>query len=193
MSPSISATNANLLMQSDYFIVPCSPDYYCSMAINSLSEVIPTWNKTYERLKNHSVFSEAIYRLPDTPPKFIGTISQRFKLRNGTPSRAFQQWIDRININVNTNLVPSLKQNNMIIDEEKFHEVATPEEPYNIINLPDFNALIAQSQKYNVPIFALTPEQIEQVGKILEVSESSRDEFHETFTKLAQTEIALTS
>ena len=28
MSPSISATNANILMESDYFIIPCAPDYF---------------------------------------------------------------------------------------------------------------------------------------------------------------------
>ncbi|SOB90295.1 AAA domain-containing protein [Ureibacillus xyleni] len=193
MSPSVSATNANLLMQSDYFIVPCSPDYFCNMAINSLSKVIPNWNKTYDNLKKHPVFSEAIYKLPNTRPKFIGTIQQRYRPRNGGPARAFKQWIDRINENVNTSLVPILKENEMIIKDNLFKEVGTPEEPYNIINLADFNGLIAQSQKYNVPIFALTPEQIEQVGRVLENSENSRDEFHKTFTRLAQIVIGLTS
>lgn len=41
MSPSISATNANILMQSDYFIIPCAPDYFCYMAIESLIRVFP--------------------------------------------------------------------------------------------------------------------------------------------------------
>lgn len=193
MSPSVSATNANLLMQSDYFIVPCSPDYFCNMAINSLSKVIPIWNKTYETLRSHPVFSQAIYKLPNTKPKFIGTILQRYRPRNGGPARAFQRWIDRINSNVNTNLVPVLRQNNMIIEESKFATVGTPQEPYNIINISDFNGLIAQSQKYNVPIFALTSEQIEQVGRVLENSENSRDEFYRTFTQLANIVIGLTA
>jgi cellulose biosynthesis protein BcsQ len=193
MSPSVNSTNANLLMQSDYFIVPCSPDYFCNMAINSLSKIIPVWNKTYENLRSHSVFEEAIYKLPDIKPKFIGTILQRYRPRNGGPARSFQQWIDRINENVNTNLVPVLKQNNMIIDETKFAQITTPQEPYNITNISDFNGLIAQSQKYNVPIFALSSMQIEQVGKVLGNMENSRDEFYKTFTQLATTIIELTS
>ena len=36
MSPSISATNANIFMQSDYFIIPCAPDYFCYMAVEAL-------------------------------------------------------------------------------------------------------------------------------------------------------------
>lgn len=193
MSPSVSATNANLLMQSDYFIVPCSPDYFCDMAINSLSKIIPIWNDTYEKLKSHPVFKEAVYKLPDTRPKFIGTILQRYRIKNRGAARAFQRWIDKINSNVNTNLAPVLRKNGMIIDEKKFAKISIPQEPYNIINISDFNGLIAQSQKYNVPIFSLTSDQIEQVGKVLKNSENSRDEFHRTFTKLANTVIDLTS
>ena len=193
MSPSVSATNANLLMQSDYFLVPCSPDYFCNMAINSISKVIPTWNKIYNNLRSQEIFKEAIYKLPNTTPKFIGTILQRYRPRNGKAVRSFQQWIDRINLNVNSNLVPALKHHNMVIDEDKFKKIGTPAEPYNIINISDFNGLIAQSQRYNVPIFTLSPEQIEQVGSVLENMENSRDEFHRLFTQLANTIIALTS
>lgn len=39
MSPSISATNANIFMQCDYFIVPCAPDYFCYMAIEALTSI----------------------------------------------------------------------------------------------------------------------------------------------------------
>lgn len=193
MSPSVSATNANLLMISDYFIVPCSPDYFCDMAINSLSKIIPMWNKTYESLRENSVFNQAMYRLPNKKPKFIGTILQRYRPKNGAPARAFQSWIDRINLNVNTNLVPVLEENNMIVDQSKFTKIGTQEEPYNIVNIADFNGLIAQSQKYSVPIFALTAEQIEQVGKVLQNSENSRDKFHATFTELANVVTVLTA
>ncbi|MDQ9792070.1 hypothetical protein RFY12_07910, partial [Acinetobacter baumannii] len=40
MSPSISATNANILMQSDYF---------CYMAIESLVSIFPKWCETYKK------------------------------------------------------------------------------------------------------------------------------------------------
>ncbi|AZB42323.1 ParA family protein [Bacillus sp. FJAT-42376] len=193
MSPSVSATNSNILMQSHYFIVPCSPDYFCNMAINSLSKVIPSWYDTYNSLTSHSVFKDAVYKMPETKPKFIGTILQRYRPRNGAPARAFQQWINRINSNVNENLVPVLKKNGMIINEDKFSKLGLSEEPYNITNMADFNGLIAQSQKYNVPVFALTSDQIEQVGRVLDTSEKSRDEFHKTFVNLANNVVSLTS
>ncbi|MGM9396691.1 ParA family protein [Flavonifractor plautii] len=45
MSPSISATNANILMQSDYFFIPCAPDYFCYMAIESLSDTFQSGDR----------------------------------------------------------------------------------------------------------------------------------------------------
>ncbi|MVT09676.1 ParA family protein [Chitinophaga tropicalis] len=193
MSPSVSATNANLLMLSDYFIIPCSPDYFCNMAISSLTSVLPTWFATYSTVKTHPAFQDALYKFPSTIPKFIGTIQQRYRPRNGEPAKSFQSWINRINQNVINGLVPALRKTNMIIDEERFREVAAPEEPYNLVNIADFNSLIAQSQKYNTPIFSLTDQQIEQVGNILENMKDSRDKFNKTFTDFAEAVIGLTN
>ncbi|MGG4011050.1 ParA family protein [Bacillus smithii] len=193
MSPSVSATNANLLMQSDYFIVPCSPDYFCNMAINSLTRVLPEWKNIYDNIRSLSIFRNAEYSFPNTIPKFIGTILQRYRPKNGAPARSFQSWINKINRNVITNLVPTLRKHNMLVQEEKFRTIGSGSEPYNLINISDFNGLIAQSQKYNVPVFALSEEQIEQSGKVLSNSINSRDEFRDTFTQLARKTISLTS
>jgi chromosome partitioning protein len=193
MSPSVTATNANLLMQSDYFIIPCSPDFFCNMAISSLTSVLSTWFNTYSNIKINPVFEHALYKFPSVIPKFIGTIQQRYRPRNGEAAKSFREWIETINQNVINNLVPALRANNMIIDESKFKEVGTPEEPYNIINIADFNSLIAQSQKFNTPIYCLTDQQIEQVGQVLDNMKISRDNFHTTFTQLGKTVIGLTA
>lgn len=192
MSPSVSATNANLLMLSDFFTIPCSPDYFCNMAISSLTSVLPNWNNTYSNIKTHPVFQDALYKFPLTTPKFIGTIQQRYRPRNGEPAKSFQTWIDIINGSVLNNLVPALRNCEMIIDDTKFSEISTPEEPFNLVNISDFNSLIAQSQKYNTPIYSLSDEQIEQVGRVLENMKTSRDLFNETFTTLANAVIGLT-
>lgn len=192
MSPSVSAMNANLLMLSDYFIVPCSPDYFCNMAISSLTSVLPAWNATYSTIKNHPAFGDALYKFPTTTPKFIGTIQQRYRPRNGEPVKSFQAWIDIINKNVIQNLVPALRHSNMIIDENLFREVAVPDEPYNLVNISDFNSLIAQSQAYNTPVFRLDDEQIGQAGQVLENMKASRDRFNETFEALGRAVIGLT-
>lgn len=192
MSPSVSATNANIFIQSDYFLVPCCPDYFCNMAINSLSKVIPNWINIYENLKVHPAFEDAIYKLPSKRPKFIGTILQRYRPKNGAPARSFRQWIGKITQNVNDNLVPVLDEYNMLVEKSKISNSPIEEEPYNILNVPDFNGLIAQSQKYNVPVYALEDNQLEQVGKVKENVKCNREKFYQVFSELADKVIRLT-
>lgn len=43
MSPSLGAINQNLLMTSDFFIIPMAPDYFSAMGLSSLARVIPEW------------------------------------------------------------------------------------------------------------------------------------------------------
>lgn len=181
MSPSISATNANILMESDYFLLPCAPDYFCYMAIDSLTRVFPRWNSTYNKLKENDVFKNASYKMKKEPPRFIGTIQQRYRPRNGSPAKAFSEWIDDINALVLEKLVPVLQENDMIVNGNK----ALYETPYNLINIADFNSLIAQSQMNNTPVFLLTQEQVQKTGNVWENMKRNRDEFNTTFETLA--------
>lgn len=65
MNPSLSAINEDVLISSDYFMVPMSPDYFSIMAVNSLSRILPMWERWAR-----SAFSNATYKLPDKTPVF---------------------------------------------------------------------------------------------------------------------------
>ncbi|EGR9011274.1 ParA family protein [Vibrio parahaemolyticus] len=189
MSPSVGALNLCLLMSSDYFIVPTSPDFFCSQAIDSLSRVLPEWNNKAQTFRDPSLDM----RFPEEPPKFIGFISQRYRPRDGAPAKSFQQWIDTIKEGVRTKLIPSLERCDMAISSEVFSTAVSQDEPYNLANIADFNSLIAQSQKHNVPVFALNDSQIEQTGTILHKMKENREKFREVFTDLAKSVVDLTS
>lgn len=183
MSPSVGALNQCFLMGSDYFIVPTSPDYYCNQAISSLSRVIPRWNGAVAHFRSDAL----LYPFPKVPPKFCGIISQRYRPRMGSPAQSFQQWIDIIKESVLKELVPALTPAGMVLSVAEFNAAAPGDTPYNLINISDFNSLIAQSQKHNVPIFALSDSQIEQAGVILETMKTSRNNFRKAFADLANT------
>lgn len=188
MSPSVGALNQCFLMGSDFFIVPTSPDYYCKQAVSSLSRVIPRWNVGVAPFRNEALR----YPFPNNPPKFCGIISQRYRPRMGNPARSFQTWIDVIKSTVIEELVPALAKNNMSITEAEFAAAIPSDTPYNLINISDFNSLIAQSQKYSTPVFALSDAQIEQAGDVLTTMRKSRDEFRKAFSALAHTVEVLT-
>ncbi len=187
MSPSVGALNACLLMASDNFIVPTSPDYFCFQAIESLSRVLPRWNQQLAMFRQSSL----VYALPKDPPRMLGMISQRYRPRSGNPASSFQEWIDRIKKNVDDKLVPELEKIDMVIKKSEFDSAGAQDSAYNLVNIADFNTLIAQSQSHSTPIFALTDAQINRVGVILETMQKSRDNFGEVFNGFAKTIEAL--
>ena len=117
--------------------------------------------------------------------KFLGFISQRYRPRSGAPAKSFQRWIDVIKETVNAELIPALSPLDMTVELGDFQECVSGDEPYNLANVADFNSLIAQSQKHNVPIFALSDDQIEQAGVILKNMKKSRENFKAIFSTLA--------
>lgn len=191
MSPSLGPVNQNLLMISDFFIVPMNPDYFSAMAIDSLASVLPKWKAWSSKARTMTILREANYPFPDKDPKFLGTIIQKFRERSGAPAKAFQNWIDEIETGVRDRLIPALQQADMLLPMKSYKEAGfTPEKP--LIQMSDFNGLIAQSQKYQVPIFVLTDAQLEQAGVVLKNTKISMKKFKELFSAAADRVIKMT-
>ena len=190
MSPSLGAVNQNLLSISDYFIVPMHPDYFSTMATRSLTAVLPKWQSWAKSAAQIQALQEADYPFPKSNPKFLGYVVQKYRPRGGAPSRAFQKWIDQLEVAVNDNLIPALDKCGMLMDRKVYEEVGfNPKEP--ILQMPDFNSLIARSQEHQVPIFELTSEQLEQVGRVLETTQGSQKQFRDLFKAAAKRVIAM--
>ena len=193
MSPSLSSINQNLLMTSDFFIVPTSPDYFSVMAIESLAAVLPRWHDWATKASSLPVLCKADYPFPETNTKFLGTIIQKFRPRGGgSPAVAFQTWITEINAKVSGRLLPVLTKDKMMLPTKAYQDVELGP-GCCLSTISDFNSLIAQSQKHRTPIFALSPEQIGQTGIVLDRTTKSQTEFKQIFSDLANKVILLTS
>jgi len=190
MSPSLSSINQNLLMTSDYFIIPTSPDYFSVMALNSLAVVLPRWAAWAERFRNIPSLKDADYPFPNTTPKLLGTIIQKYRPRREGPASAFQSWINQINSTVINELAPILGQKGMLLPSESYAN-ANIRKDYCLAQIADFNSLIATSQEEQTPIYALTTQQIKQGGPVLERIVKSRDQFREVFSDLADKVVLL--
>ena len=210
MSPSLGPINRNLLMTSDFFIVPMFPDYFSAMATESLASILPKWTAWARQGKALPVLREAIYPFPEKHPKFLGTIIQNYRIRKGIPVAAFRQWIDEIRKGIESFLIPVLSQNDMLLPFElyekapqsSFHPPTNPslfpQIDYDsvvsrpLLQMPDFNSLIARSQEHNAPVFDLTDEQLNQDGVVLENTKKSMHQFRALFAEGADRIIALT-
>ncbi len=193
MSPSLGPINQNLLMTSDYFLVPMAPDYFSVMATDSLASVLPKWRAWAKQAQGVAVLQKATYPFPVVNPKFLGTVVQKYRLREGqTPSAAFQKWIEEIENGIQEKLLPALKAADMLMSDAAYQSINIPPgKP--LLQMSDFNSLIALSQKHKVPIFALSDAQLEQTGVVLERTKKSMLQFRDLFSDAADRIIALTS
>lgn len=193
MSPSLGSINQNLLMTSDFFLVPMAPDYFSVMAIDSLASVLPKWKAWAKQAQGISVLQKATYPFPVVEPKFLGTVIQKYRIREGlTPSAAFQKWINDIEEGVQKKLIPALQGCGMLMPEDAYKSIRLPlGKP--LLQMSDFNSLIALSQKHKVPVFALSDHQLEQTGVVLERTKKSMHNFRDLFAEAADRIIALTA
>ncbi len=210
MSPSLGPINQNLLTTSDYFIVPMFPDYFSAMATESLASILPKWAAWAKQSKASPILQEAIYPFPDKRPKFLGTIIQNFRIREGVAAKAFKGWINEIKIGVQEKLIPVLRENNMLLPDELYIKTRTIESQQTqfnfvhpdfvndtiisqpLLQMSDFNSLIALSQKHKAPVFDLSDEQIDQQGVILANTKGSMERFRDLFAVGADQIITLT-
>lgn len=206
LNPSLSSINQNLVMTSDFFIVPASPDYFSVMAIESLTMVFPRWSAWARQAGSMSVFREATYPLPTTIPKFLGTIIQKYRIRvqagdgefepgapsSGTPAMGFQNWIDEINATVRKKFVPMLRREDMMLPNIRYDQQGIGAD-YCLASVSDFNSLIAKSQEHQVPVYNLTDSQIGLTGVVLERTLKSKEMFERIFSKLGDMVIGMTN
>lgn len=191
MSPSLGSLNQNLMSICDYFIVPLHPDYFSNMALGSLSSALPRWRKWAETASQIKTLQEADYPFPKPHSVFAGAIVQKYRPRNAKPSTAFQRWIDKLMNGLKDKLIPSLNDAKMI--NSSFKEIIGHEPWEPILEMSDFNSLIALSQEHQVPVYALTQENISQQGAVWEQTKKSMEVFSSAFAECAKKIINITS
>ncbi|MFF3852156.1 ParA family protein [Micromonospora sp. NPDC002575] len=192
MSPGLGPINQNLVMTSDYLILPTSPDVFSVMAIDSLSRVLPRWKAWAEQASAMPVLRDAAYPFPAPNLRILGTVVQKFRPRKGLPASAFQRWIDETAEAVRTRLTPALASAGMLLPKEAYSTNGV-DSSLNLALIADFNSLISRSQEYVTPVFALTAEQLRAVGTVLENAQESRDSFHAQFSSLAERVVRMTA
>lgn len=182
LNPGLSAINQNLFVLSDYFIIPTNPDPFSIMAINTLVSVLPRWVDWVERMRPS--FSEASYPLPETTPKLIGTLIQRFNVRKGKAAAPYRENIAEIKDAVLNNLVPALKLKNMLLDEDLYGEAGIAND-FCLAEIPDFQGLLPKAHDVGVPVFAIKDAEIHETGPILEGMKTRRGVFYDLFKSVS--------
>ena len=180
-APSVGALNKCLVMGADYLIIPTAPDFYSKQAIHSMGLSFNTWWKETSLFRNGSAIDgTGSCTFPIDPPKLLGYIVQNYRPRNGHPSKSFTKWIEEIAEAVSNMLCPNIKEIGMIDGNIK------DTDDWCLAKFSDFNSLIALSQQYAKPIYALDDSDIGTTGHVFKNQQKSRNAFNKQFENLAQ-------
>ncbi len=164
LNPSLSAINEDILLSSDFFIIPTAPDVFSAMAIKSLSRVLPSWEAWAKSARDS--FSEATYKISNTTPRFLGYTINDFNLSGGHPQASFAGFMSKISSVITTTFIEDLKKNNMTLSEDayerayrnmvqKANHIEDYYDHYCLAQFSNFNKLIALSHEKSLPIFEL--------------------------------------
>jgi chromosome partitioning protein len=181
LNPGLSAINQNLFLISDGFIVPTNPDPFSIMALDTLKTVLPRWVSW--KSSTVTLFADSAYPVPAGNPKFIGTLIQRFNIRNGKAARPYRDNIAEIQQRVETQFVPALRKAEMAFKGREYDGIENS--GYCLAQIPDFQGLLPKAHDAGVPVFALRDSEIKETGPILQGMKQRRDEFKHEFEALS--------
>lgn len=139
----------------------------------------------------HALLGDVRFKLANLNSSVIDALELNWD-RAAKATLDFQRWIDEINKATSEKLAPLLSANGMLLSQQKYLSAGLKTDSYNLSLIPDFNTLIAKSQKARTPVFALTKKQMERGGVILEKTIQNRDSFKKLFSDLADTILSLT-
>lgn len=177
LNPSLSAINQDLIISSDFFILPTSPDYFSEMAIKSIARILPMWEKWAKQAR--PLFEDATYPLPMNTPKFLGYTFNDFTIHKGKAANAFQRIMEEIEKTVKDILIPSLDRVNMALPSDAYRK-------YCLAEIPNFHTFQARYQEYGVPVFELTEEMIGSKKDTLENQKVRREKLKCLFSDAAE-------
>lgn len=182
LNPSLSAINQDLLITSDFFIIPTSTDYFSVQAIKSLALKIPEWENWAKKARE--IFKESFYPLPLNTPKFLGFTCNKFNLSHGQPQPNHQQMMDRIGKVVDDLLVPNLTNVGMIMPENLYKQYTEQQRDsqskYCIAEFSDYNKLNVISQQNNIPLYDVPNSELREENQRI-----TRDWFNRLYSYFA--------
>ena len=183
VNPALSVINEDFFIISDAFIIPTNPDTFSIMAIKSLANILPRWKKWKD--EHVDFFKESAYPIPAGSPKFIGTIPQRFNIRNGKATKPFKQKISDLGRVTKCELVPKLKAGDMMLSSQAYASAKIPDGTYILEEIKDFLSLAPRCMELRIPVYKLTEAQLKSTGVVKDNQMKNVNEFYALYEKIA--------
>lgn len=147
-SPSLSLLNRIILLGSDYFVVPMTPDAFSVQGIENLGNVFEGWKNNWKITgKALSGNIESKYVLSGDG-LFIGYIINSYNVYNQKPINDHEKWMEQIPEKVKKYLSEKHCRNGLVEKSWKS----------SLAEIKDYGRIPAKCQEDGVAIFNLNPE-----------------------------------
>lgn len=151
LGPNVGALNRAIMVGTEGFVVPLSPDLFSLTALPSVgksaSRWVGDWHAALEAAKRGSLAFDIA--LPDGFPSPLGYVNQQFVTYRKAPAEAFRRWIE---------LIPETYQSG-IVDPLEQADITVPSSPHLLGEVKNLSSLIPIAQQANKAIFELTGAQ----------------------------------
>ncbi|EAZ92628.1 ParA family protein [Crocosphaera chwakensis] len=192
MGDTLGAINQNLLMTSDFFIIPAQPDLFSAMSIDSLSRVLPKWYHWAKQASSLPIFKTATYPFPNIELKFLGIVIYDDAALIGKKADFSDKHFRKIEEDVSNQLIPNLVKNNMMLPLNDYTKLGISES-YFLQKITNFEMLSICFREYQKPLYDLSDKDLDIEKLQVDLIKNSREENKKTFSDLADKVINLTS
>jgi len=151
LGPNVGALNRSIMIGSDGFVVPLSPDLFSLTALPSVGKSTARWVMDWQAALASAERAELKFDIP-LPlgfPSPLGYVNQQFVTYRKAPAEAFRRWIQRIPAAYTEGIIAPLKKAN----------IAVPSGAHLLGEVKNLSSLIPMAQQANRAIFELTGSQ----------------------------------
>jgi len=141
------------------------------------------------KASDQEALRDAAYPWPNKTPLYLGSIVQNYRIRSrdgkeAAPTRAYQRWFDALLEVKKDVLIPALSAAGLLMEPDRYSAVGAGLSEF-MVEVPDFNSLIAISQSLSKPVFELTREDIKNSGSVAQNQVESAEGFFEIYENAA--------
>lgn len=145
VGPNLGALNRAALLAADHVVIPLAPDLFSVQGLRNLGPTLLKWRKQWkDRLDKSPLPAER--PLPRGEMRAIGYVLLQHGIRAGQPTKAYQQWMDRI---------PGVYRHD-VLGQDGSAIPPIERDEYCLAQIKHYHSLMPMAQEARKPVFALT-------------------------------------
>lgn len=151
VGPNLGSLNRAVLLSCDYFFVPLVPDMFSLRGLENIGTTFSTWYNEWNDVKDRFMKKQdSTLSIQNGVPIFAGYINLQFNIYRQRATKAWQEWVDKIDPTIIDKLVNIFNELNsdMVLNlNNSSHKLG---------DFKNYHSLIPMSQTARKPVFNLT-------------------------------------